>query len=72
MRFYNRRSFVIFDKYLTLREVHKDLNEQLSQLLTGFNRYSDMKAILIKGAEKAFEDAVKKYKACKNIETMYD
>lgn len=31
-----------------------------------------MRAILIKGAEKAFEDATKKYKQCKNIETVYD
>ena len=31
-----------------------------------------MKAILIKGAEKAFEDAVKKYKQCKNIENIFE
>ena len=31
-----------------------------------------MKAILIKGAEKAFEDAVKKYRHCKNIESLYE
>ena len=63
---------MIFDKYLTLREVHRELNEQLGLLLTGFTRYSEMKASLIKGAEKVFEDAVKKYKACKNIEAHYE
>lgn len=31
-----------------------------------------MRGLLMKGAEKAFEDAVKKYKACKNIEQAYD
>jgi hypothetical protein len=31
-----------------------------------------MRVILIKGAEKSFEDACKKYKSCKNIEKVYD
>ena len=31
-----------------------------------------MKSLLIKGAEKAFEDAAKKYKACKSIEQVYE
>lgn len=30
-----------------------------------------MKSILIKGAVKAFEDAIKKYKTCRNIEQYY-
>jgi len=38
----------------------------------GFNRYPEMKSLLIKGAEKAFEDAAKKYKACKSIEQVYE
>lgn len=31
-----------------------------------------MKGLLIKGAEKAFEDAQKKYKASKVIESVFD
>lgn len=62
---------MIFDKYIILREVHKELNEQMSQLLIGFDRYTDMKGILIKGAVKAFEDALKKYRDCRNIEQYY-
>ena len=31
-----------------------------------------MKSILIKGAVKAFEDAVKKYKSCRSIEQYYN
>lgn len=30
LRFYNKRSFVVFDKYLVLREVNTELNEQMS------------------------------------------
>lgn len=31
-----------------------------------------MKSLLMKGAEKAFEDAIKKYKNCKNIEQAFE
>jgi hypothetical protein len=44
----------------------------MKQLIIGFNKYADMKGLLIKGAEKAFEDAHKKYKSCKGIEVIYD
>ena len=72
MRFLAKRSFAIFDKYVALREVHRELNDQMSQLLIGFNKYADMKGLLIKGAEKAFEDAIKKYKQCKSIESSFE
>jgi hypothetical protein len=31
-----------------------------------------MKTILIKGAEKSFEDAMKKFKSCKSLEAAYE
>lgn len=31
-----------------------------------------MKGLLVKGAEKAFDDAHKKYKSCKSIEILYE
>jgi hypothetical protein len=34
----------------------------MSQLLVGLSKYADMKILLLKGAEKAYEDANKKYK----------
>lgn len=71
LRYYNRRSFTIFDKYVVLREVHKELNEQMTQILMGLNQCVEMRSILIKGAVKAFEDAVKKYKSCRSIEQYY-
>jgi len=30
MRFLAKRSFAIFDKYVALREVHRELNDQMS------------------------------------------
>ena len=30
LKFYNRLSFVVFDKYLGLREITRELNEQMS------------------------------------------
>jgi len=33
----------------------------------GLSKYADMKALLIKGAEKEFEDASKKFKQAKTI-----
>lgn len=44
----------------------------MSQLLVGLSKYADMKVLLIKGAEKAYEDANKKYKQCKSIEQIYE
>ena len=43
IRFYNKRSFVVFDKYLILREVNNELNEQMKQLVIGFQKYAEMK-----------------------------
>jgi hypothetical protein len=31
-----------------------------------------MKILLLKGAEKAYEDANKKFKSCKTIETIFE
>lgn len=72
MKFYNRLSFNVLDKYIVLREITKELNEQMTQLLVGFTKYSDIKSLLIKGAEKAYDDFVKKYKVSKNIEQIYE
>lgn len=36
--------------------------------MVGLSKYVDMRMLLIKGAEKAYEDAVKKFKSCKAIE----
>jgi len=30
LRFYNKRGFSVYDKYLILREVNRELNEQMS------------------------------------------
>jgi hypothetical protein len=30
LKFYNRLSFAVFDKYLLLREVNREMNEQMS------------------------------------------
>jgi len=68
LKFYNRVSFFVFDRYLSLRDINRELNEQMSQLLVGLSKYADMKVLLIKGAEKAYEDALKKFRASKNIE----
>lgn len=72
LRFYNKRSFAVFDKYLVLREVNNELNEQMSQLVIGFSKYADMKNLLVKGAEKAYEDAYKKFQSCRGIEVIYE
>jgi hypothetical protein len=29
LRYYNRRSFLVFDKYVQLREVNKELNDHM-------------------------------------------
>ena len=44
----------------------------MSQLLVGFNKYPDMRGILVKGAEKAFEDSQKKFKSAKSIENFFE
>jgi len=62
----------VFDKYLALRELKRELNEQMSQLMVGLSKYADMKGLLIKGAEKEYEEAVRKFKQAKALEQFYD
>ena len=44
----------------------------MTQLIVGFNRYAEMKGLLIKGAQKSCEDSFKKFKQCKSIEKAYE
>jgi hypothetical protein len=72
LRFYNKRAFVIYDKYTCLRQLKTTMRETLSQLITGFTQYPDMRGILIKGAEKSYDESVKQLQSVKNIQKYFD
>lgn len=71
IRYYNRRSFTLFDNYVQLREVNKELNEHMRSLILGLTNV-DLKNLLLKGAEKGFDDCLIKYKQVKGLEAYYE
>lgn len=72
LKFYNKRVFVIYDKYIGLRQVRVSMREELTQLIMGFTKYPEMRGILIKGAEKSYDDSVKQLQNCKGIQKYFD
>ena len=72
IRYYNRRSFVIYDKYLQLRDTRKELGDHIRQLVIGLSRDPDLRGLLLKGAEKGLEDCALKFKQARMIEQWYE
>lgn len=62
----------MFDKYVSIVQVSKDISEQTNQLVVGLTKYEDMKGLLLKGAQKSHEEAIKKFRQAKTIETCFD
>jgi hypothetical protein len=62
----------VFDKYLELREINSELDDQMRQLIVGLTRESDLKNLLIKGAQKGFDESLLKFKKAKSIEGYYE
>ena len=44
----------------------------MRQLVIGLTRDADLKSLLLKGAEKGFDDSLLKYKQAKSIETAFE
>ena len=69
LRYYNRRSFLLFDRYLELRAVEREISDNVRGLLRGLEREPDLRSLLLKGAEKSYEEQKSKYDKAKSIET---
>jgi len=65
LRFYYKRAFFVYDKYMGLRDTEKDLDDEMVKFATGFSKYPELQSLLIKGAEKALEDGKKRFKSAK-------
>lgn len=72
LRFYNKRAFVIYDKYTALVQLKASMRDELQQLVTGFQKYPEMRQILIKGAEKSYDDSVKTLSSAKTIQKYFE
>lgn len=66
LRVFNRRSFGIYDKYIQLRYVYKELSDHIKQFILGISSkdYAPLKELIFKGVEKGIEDCQVKYRAC--------
>lgn len=62
IRHYNRRSFVLFDSYMVLRDIKQELTENSHSLLLGLSGNGELKKLILKGAEKAHDDNYVKFK----------
>lgn len=63
---------MIYDKFTALMAAKVTMRDELQQLVTGFQKYPEMRQILIKGGEKSYEDAVKQITSCKGIQKYFD
>ena len=70
LRTFNRRCFVIYDKYVALREIHKDLSGHIKQFILGISNkdYAPLRDLIYKGVEKGIEEAKHKLKFCQGVD----
>lgn len=72
LRFCNRRCFNLYDKYVTLREIHKALSGHIKQFILGISNkdYAPLRDLINKGVEKGIEESRQKLKFCHGVDQI--